>query len=123
DELRKELLVIIQEAKRKLDNPAAVAIESLYEELFDVHRIRRWRIGTEEGLRRITRADVWRYYRDLYHPANIVLVVAGDADAERAFELVERHYGDMPPGEKVAEPSPGEPERIGLRFREMAGDI
>lgn len=123
EELRRELLVIIQEANRKLDNPAAVATESLYEEMFDVHRIRRWRIGTEEGLRRLTRADVWDYYRNLYHPSNVVLVVAGDVEPERAFALVERYYGGMPAGEPVIEKSPPEPERRGLRFREMAGDI
>jgi zinc protease len=123
DELRRELLVIIQEAKRKLDNPDAVAAETLYELLFDVHRIRRWRIGTEEGLRRLSRQDVWDYYRALYRPANIILAVAGDVDPERTFELIERHYGVMPAGDVVRETSPAEPERTGLRFREMSGDI
>ena len=51
DELARELEVIIQEAKRKADNPAAVATETLYELLHDRHRIRRWRIGREPGLR------------------------------------------------------------------------
>src|SRR5690606_26390473 len=123
EELRRELLVIIQEARRKLDDPGAVAVESLYELMFDVHRMRRWRIGTEEGLRRLTRADVWEYYRNLYRPSNIVLVVAGDVDPARTLALVERFYGDMPPGEPVQEPAPEEPERTGLRFREMEGDI
>lgn len=123
EELRKELLVIIQEARRKLDNPSAVASEALFEEMFDVHRIRRWRIGTEEELRRLTRADVWSYYRNLYRPSNIVLVIAGDVDPERTFELVERHYADMPGGEPIKERSPEEPPRRGFRLREMTGDI
>src|SRR5690606_38160177 len=55
DELRRELLVIIQESNRKLDNPAAVAQETLFETMFDVHRIRRWRIGHEAMLRGFTR--------------------------------------------------------------------
>src|SRR5512140_886372 len=80
DELARELLVIIQEARRKLDNPSAVATETLYEEMFDAHPIRRWRVGTEEGLRRLRREDVWRYYRDLYHPSSVILVVAGDVE-------------------------------------------
>src|ERR1051326_4812449 len=57
-ELSRELEVIIQEAKRKLDNPPAVAGETLYRLLFQVHRMRRWRIGTEEGLRRLSAADL-----------------------------------------------------------------
>ncbi|MGH7447142.1 MAG: M16 family metallopeptidase, partial [Longimicrobiales bacterium] len=95
DELRRELLVIIQEAKRKLDNPGAVAQEALFETLFDVHRIRRWRIGTEEMLRGFQRADVWEYYRNLYRAANTILVIAGDVDPDRAFDLAVKHYGGM----------------------------
>ncbi|HEX7051520.1 MAG TPA: pitrilysin family protein [Longimicrobiales bacterium] len=123
DELRRELEVIIQEARRKLDNPRAVATEALYELMFDVHRMRRWRIGREAELRRLTREDVWRYYQDFYRPSNIVLVVAGDVDPRRTLELVERCYGGMPPGESVSTAAPEEPERRGLRFREMAGDV
>ena len=48
EELRRELEVIIEEAKRKADNPGAVATETLYELLHDRHRIRRWRIGRDD---------------------------------------------------------------------------
>src|SRR4051812_3273510 len=51
EELRRELEVIIEEAKRKEDNPGAVATETLYELLHDRHRMRRWRIGRETMLR------------------------------------------------------------------------
>src|ERR1041384_548196 len=39
DELSRELEVIIQEAKRKLDNPGALATETLFQLLFRVHRM------------------------------------------------------------------------------------
>lgn len=123
DELHRELEVIIEESKRKLDNPYAVATERLYETMFDVHRMRRWRIGTEAQLRRLSREDVWRYYEELYRPSNIVLVVAGDVDPSRTFELIEQHYGAMPAGDVVSETSPAEPEREGLRHRELLGDV
>ncbi|MBI4409435.1 MAG: insulinase family protein, partial [Gemmatimonadetes bacterium] len=123
EELQRELRVIIQEAKRKLDHPGAVAVESLYEEMFDVHRMRRWRIGTEAGLARLARADVWDYYRNFYRPTNMVLVVVGDVDPDRTLELIERHYSDMAPGEPLVEPAPEEPPRRGFRLRELAGDI
>ncbi|MGH7482824.1 MAG: M16 family metallopeptidase, partial [Longimicrobiales bacterium] len=123
DELERELLVIIQEAKRKLDSPSAVATETLFEVMFDVHRMRRWRIGQEEGLRRLRRADVVRFYRALYRASNIVLVVAGDVRPEHVFARVERLYGDMPAGDPVRDPSPAEPQRSGLRLRELTGDV
>lgn len=123
DELRRELLVIIQEAKRKLDNPRAVAQETLYETMFDAHRIRRWRIGTEDALARLTRDDVLRFYREQYRPSNVVLSVAGDVDADHIFDLVQRYYSAMPAGEPPRDRGPDEPERRGFRFRELTGDI
>src|SRR5687768_4663641 len=63
EELARELEVIIQEAKRKADNPGAVATETLFELLHDTHRIRRWRIGREPGLRALTRDAMLRFYR------------------------------------------------------------
>src|SRR5690348_604098 len=80
EELARELEVIIQEAKRKADNPPAVATETLYELLHDRHRIRRWRIGREPGLRALTREAMLRCYRNFYHPANTVLSIVGDVD-------------------------------------------
>src|ERR671938_1611484 len=77
DELAKELEVIIQEAKRKADNPPAVTVETLYELLHDRHRMRRWRIGHEAGLRRLTRDDVLGFYRNFYRPSTTVLSIVG----------------------------------------------
>ena len=122
-ELAKELEVIIQEAKRKVDNPGALAIETMYELLHDRHRIRRWRIGHEKGLRRLTRDDVVRFYRNFYQPSNTILVVVGDVEPARAFDEVDRLYGDIPPGEPARTLSPAEQGDPGFRYRELSGDI
>jgi zinc protease len=122
-ELAKELEVIIQEAKRKVDNPSALAIESMYELLHDRHRIRRWRIGREDGLRRLTRDDVVRFYRNFYQPSNTVLAVVGDLAPELVFDEIERCYGDIAPGEPARSRGPDEEREPGFRYRELAGDI
>ena len=122
-ELSRELEVIIQEAKRKADNPGAVATETLYELLFDRHRMRRWRIGREEGLRRLTRGDVMSFYRNHYRPSSTVLVVAGDVDVDDALERIEARYGAAPAGEPERSPSPAEEGAPGFRYRELSGDI
>ncbi|MCI0409638.1 MAG: insulinase family protein, partial [Acidobacteria bacterium] len=82
-ELARELEAIIQESRRKLDNPPAFAAEKLYELAFRRHRIRRWRIGQEESLRAFSREKLLEYYRRHYTPKNIILSVAGDLSAER----------------------------------------
>ena len=122
-ELRRELEVIIEEAKRKADNPGAVAIETLHELMHDRHRIRRWRIGREDGLRRLTRDDLLRFYRNFYRPSNTVLVIAGDVEPERAFDEISRLYGDLDAAEPRRAPGPPEEGGPGFRYRELAGDI
>ncbi len=122
-ELERELRVIIQEARRKLDSPGAVARETLYEIMFDAHRMRRWRIGTEAVLSGFTRAHVLRFYQQLYRAPNIVLCIAGDVRAEHTFALVEQYYGDMPADPPERTPGPPEPAHDDFRFRDLSGDI
>jgi len=123
DELARELEVIIQEAKRKADNPAAVVTETLYELLHDRHRIRRWRIGREPGLRALTREALVGFYRNFYHPGNTVLSIVGDVDPDDALKAVYEKYGSVPPGVPQRQPGPIEERVSGFRYREWAGDI
>ena len=123
DELARELEVIIQEAKRKVDNPSALAIETMYELLHDRHRIRRWRIGREDGLRTFTRDKVLGFYRNFYRPSNTVLCIVGDIDPAAAFRLVEEHYGAIAAAEPVRTPGDEENGQPGFRYRELSGDI
>jgi zinc protease len=123
EELARELEVIIQEAKRKADNPPAVATETLYELLHDKHRIRRWRIGREPGLRALTRDALLRFYRNFYHPGNTVLSIVGAVDPDDAMREVERLYGALPGGSPTRSPGPTEEGTGGFRYRELTGDV
>ena len=123
EELRRELEVIIEEAKRKADNPPAVATETLYELLHDRHRIRRWRIGREPGLRALTRDALVGFYRNYYHPVNTVLTIVGDVDPDEAIAHVRRLYGGLAAGTPVRSPGPIEEGAATFRYREWSGDI
>jgi len=124
-ELARELEVIIEEAKRKADTPTAVATETLYALLHDHHRIRRWRIGREPGLRALTRDKVLSFYRNFYRPRNTVLAIVGDVDAGRAIAEAARRYGAVEDRPVTRTPGPPEPAARtgGLRYREMEGDV
>ena len=122
-ELSRELEVIIQEAKRKADNPGAVATETLYELLHDHHRIRRWRIGREPGLRALRQNDVVGFYRNFYRPGNTVLAIVGDVDPDRVVAEVDRRYGALAAGDPIRTPGPSENGAGGFRYRDLSGDI
>ncbi len=123
EELAKEMEVIIQEAKRKSDNPSAVATETLYELLHDAHRMRRWRIGREPGLRSFTREKMNAFYRNFYRPGNTILTLSGDVDVDEALARVTDEYGGLSSGAPARSPGPIEPDRADFRYRELAGDV
>ncbi|MEO8226359.1 MAG: pitrilysin family protein [Gemmatimonadota bacterium] len=123
DELARELQVIIQEARRKLDSPGAVAYETLHEVMYDVHRVRRWRIGFEAQLAGFTRDDLIGYYRSRYVPERTIIAIVGDVDECEALDAAERKYGDWGPAEGAVDRSPEEPARTGVRTRTLRGDV
>jgi zinc protease len=123
DELRRELEVIIQEANRKADSPPAVTTESLFELLHDRHRIRRWRIGREAGLRALTRDHVLAFYRNFYRPSSTILSIVGAVDPDQALRRAEVLYGGLAAVDPVRTPGPHEAGSPGRRFRELAGDV
>ncbi|MGH7517884.1 MAG: M16 family metallopeptidase [Gemmatimonadales bacterium] len=122
-ELVRELQVIIQEAKRKLDAPSAVTYETLYEVMFDRHRIRRWRIGYESQLAGFTRDDLWGYYSSRYVPARTIVAIVGDVPIDRMLALGRMAYGDWVAAPATYDPSPEEPPRQEVRARTLRGDV
>ncbi len=122
-ELTRELEVIIQEANRKLDSPNAVTGETLFELLFTTHRMRRWRIGKEDGLRKFTAESVRQYYSTRYTPGRVVVGIVGDVDPERAIDMASRMYGDWEVPTVAVETSPPEPDVINPSARLMFGDV
>ncbi len=122
-ELSRELEVVIQEANRKLDNPPAVATETLYKLLFRVHRMRRWRIGTEEGLRQIDANALREYYRTRYAPERTIVGLVGDLDPDEALELGARVYGGWTTESTPIEGSPAEPAGTRPTLELLKGDI
>src|SRR5438128_5987896 len=116
--LKREIEVVLQENNRKLDNPPAVASENLYATAFQQHRMRRWRIGTPEGLRALTRDDIVGYVKKYYRPSNIILSIAGSLDTEEAIAEVVKLYGSVPADDAPLErdAGPAEPEQPDLRY-------
>ena len=122
-ELSREIEVIVEEAKRKADSPHALATETLFEILHDRHRMRRWRIGREPGLRALTREHVHGFYRAYYRPSNTVLAIAGDVSVDDAIRRAEQLYGTLPDGPITRDRGPAEPSRREFRLRDWSGDI
>ncbi len=93
-ELEKERGVILEEYRRKQDNPGAMLYEDAYERLFAAGPYHHSVIGAESTIRSITRDQMLDYYHRHYAPSNMTLVLTGDVSDEDAIALAERHFGD-----------------------------
>ncbi|MGB8656413.1 MAG: pitrilysin family protein [Candidatus Zixiibacteriota bacterium] len=122
-ELDKEKKVVIEEVKRKLDNPDALAWEKLMELAFDRHPIRRWRMGTPEQIQSWSREQFQSYFSEQYRPDNMILSIVGDFHANKILQEVKRYYGNarMEKTKKIR--LQDESEQKELRYRQMKGDI
>ncbi|RZA34632.1 MAG: insulinase family protein, partial [Lysobacteraceae bacterium] len=55
-------------------------------------------IGSMEDLQAASLDDIKEWYRTYYGPNNAVISLAGDITPERAYELVNKYFGAIPPG-------------------------
>ncbi|MBI1785796.1 insulinase family protein [Candidatus Sumerlaeota bacterium] len=108
EELEKERLVILEEYRRKQDNPAAMLYEDVYEQLYETGPYHLPVIGTEETIRSISRAQMADYYSRHYGPQSAALVITGDVDEAAIAESAEKIFGGIirPYDPLVREPEP-----------------
>jgi zinc protease len=123
EQLRKEAEVVIEESNRKLDNPPAVSFERMLATQFTEHRIRRWRIGSNEVLRNIDRDDLIAFFETLYRPENMIVSIAGDVSHEAAYEQALATFGKLARGRLDKRRGPREPPQQAFRFGRSTADI
>jgi len=97
--------VVLNERRQNYENrPYGMAIMALTAALYPPEHPYSWvTIGSADDIRAMQLEDVQAFFRTYYHPANASLVLAGDIDTARGFELAEQYFGDLRPGVR---PSP-----------------
>ncbi|NQU80980.1 MAG: insulinase family protein [Bacteroidetes bacterium] len=63
-------------------------------------------IGEMKDLFNATVEDVKKFHQKYYLPNNATLVLAGDFEQEEAKKLIEKYFGEIPSGKKVADLEP-----------------
>jgi zinc protease len=115
--------VVLNERRQNYENrPYGMAFMALSAALYPSDHPYSWMtIGSADDIRAMQLEDVHAFFRTYYHPGNASLVLAGDIENDRAFELAERYFGDLKPGRMpspvVAGASLGEEQRLVLEDR------
>lgn len=73
--------------------PSSMLIDALMFTSFLAHPYRNNTIGWESDIDSVTHQDVVDFYEAHYHPANAVLALVGDFDADAAREQIEALFG------------------------------
>ncbi len=118
DVLEESRRYLIGDLMRNADDPGDVCFRVFRHEVFQGHPYEKQQTGTIEGLEKIRREDVIRFYETYYRPDRAALVIVGDITADRVFRLCREHLESWRPSGKplpiVQPPRPVEGTRITL---------
>ena len=96
ESVQKEMGIIDQEIGMNEDTPDSCVFEDLMRCMYRTHPIRVPILGSRESLRKITPELLYICHRAFYTPANMILCVVGDVDAEEVVALADKILGKEP---------------------------
>ena len=96
--------VVKNERRQSYENrPYGKAYLMLQPEVFPSPHPYNWpTIGSQEDLDNASLEDVKDFFRKFYVPSNASLSIAGDIDFDLTLKLVEKTFGNLPPGAPIS---------------------
>ncbi|HVP12946.1 MAG TPA: pitrilysin family protein [Phycisphaerae bacterium] len=107
DEFETEKKVILEEIAMSEDQIEDRVYDLIHEKAYAGHPLGWPVLGTAQSIAAMTRDQLYAYFESRYHPANMILLVAGAVDPKDAIAMAERICGDWTP--KSPRPRRAEP--------------
>ncbi len=103
ESVEKEMGIIDQEIGMNADAPDTRIFENLMSGMYRIHPIRVPILGTSDTIRQITAQTLYDCHRAFYTPANMILCVVGDVEADKVAEIASQVLGteEKPAGKKL----------------------
>jgi len=99
-EVSTERGVIISELQGGENYPETNLDEKLWSLAYDAHPYRFPTIGWLSDIEKITREDLYNYYKSYYMPNNATVVVVGDFETEKIIPRLKELFENISPGKK-----------------------
>ena len=90
----REYGIIDQEIAMNEDAPDSREFGALMQKMYENHPVREEILGTRQSIRQITAETLYTCHRAFYTPANMILCVVGDVQAEDVVALAREVLGD-----------------------------
>ena len=95
EEIERERRVILEEINSIHDTPDEYILKLYFSLLYGDHPLGWDIVKTREKVKTLTRDDLVRFWRRYYTPDNLVISVAGRAEAEKVLSLIRKYLGGM----------------------------
>ncbi|HEU4364881.1 MAG TPA: pitrilysin family protein [Candidatus Krumholzibacteria bacterium] len=114
---------LLEELKRRHDNPIPFAMDQLFRAMFGIHPYAHPFLGDASEVEALTVEDCAGWYRGLLAPGGAVLSIVGDLTPDRARAIAERLLGDLTPhpAPPARDPAPAAPVKPGEHVLRRAG--
>ena len=117
DDLLSEFSVVRNEFERGENSPESVLFQRVMAAAFEWHNYGKTTIGNRSDIERVPIDNLQAFYRKYYQPDNVVLIVTGRFEEERALEYVTKYLGSIPRPERRLDPTyTEEPAQDGERL-------
>jgi zinc protease len=126
EHLAAEMTVVRNEFERGENSPMRVLMQRMAANAFEWHNYGKSTIGNRSDIERVPIGNLREFYRKFYQPDNLMLVVAGKFDKEKALQLVEKYFGSLKvPDRKLPKTYTEEPIQDGERLvvLKRVGDV
>src|SRR5258706_1798299 len=103
NELEQMRSIILQEIRRRDDEPMSRIFDLVRASFFKGSAFARLSLGTTESVQKLQRRDLRDFWQARYHPNDVIFSIAGKFDWDHMVEQVQNLFGDW---SGQAEPSP-----------------
>ncbi len=118
-DVEKERLVILNEINLNLDEPPRRLTRELFLTAYQKSPYRYPIIGYRDLFARLSRDDLYNFYKRYYCPDNMVLAIVGDVNSIKAEKLVKKKFGAYKRKGLPQEISITEPRQVSFRRKDV----
>ncbi len=102
DSFEKERNVVLEERKMRYENSDRGKLYlNMMKAIFEKTPYGTSVIGKIKDLKSVTRDQMYEYFKMFYAPNNAVVVIVGDVDHDKTFDLLEDKFGSIPMNKKL----------------------
>ena len=105
EDLESEMTVVRNEFESGENSPIRVLMQRIQSAAFDWHNYGRSTIGNRSDIERVPIVSLRRFYKKFYRPDNVMVIVAGKFEPEKALAYIEKYFGVLKTPDEPIDPT------------------